>query len=130
LLVACVEGPTGWPKLWFRWLTCEWFRCVVGDATLWKELWVCDCSCWARASSLTAFVFSRCHINTLWTIAQPQNIMPRPINTLVTIAGVEWNCIKVYSMIPVKNTGIEMKNPPTAQTRLTEDFWRYLLVLQ
>lgn len=32
-----------------------------------------------------------CHTKTLWTIAHPQNTMPRPIKTDVTIAGVEWN---------------------------------------
>jgi hypothetical protein len=31
---------------------------------------------------------------------------------------------------PVRNTGIEMKNPPTAQTRVMEDFCRYLFVLE
>lgn len=31
---------------------------------------------------------------------------------------------------PVKNIGIEMKNPPTAQTRLTLDFSRYLFPLK
>lgn len=34
-----------------------------------------------------------------------------------------------YVSLPVKNIGIEMKNPPTAQTRLTLDFCRYLLPL-
>lgn len=32
--------------------------------------------------------------------------------------------------LPVKKTGIDIKNPPTAQTLVTADFWRYLLVLK
>jgi hypothetical protein len=36
-------------------------------------------------------------------MAHPQKMMPRPINTLVTMAGVEWNWIKVYRMMPVKH---------------------------
>lgn len=35
-----------------------------------------------------------------------------------------------HSYSPVKNIGMEMKNPPTAHARLTLDFWRYLLALQ
>lgn len=31
--------------------------------------------------------------------------------------------------LPVRNIGMDMKNPPTAQARLTLDFWRYLLAL-
>lgn len=67
------------------------------------------------------------------------------------MAGVEWNCVKVYKIIPgkqkrdfnnirkciqkvynapVKNIGIEIKNPPMAHTRLTPDFSRYLLPLK
>lgn len=41
-------------------------------------------------------------MNTLWTIAQPQNTIPSPISALVTIAGVEWNCINVYNIRPEK----------------------------
>jgi hypothetical protein len=33
-------------------------------------------------------------------MAQPQKIIPSPINTLVTMAGVEWNWINVYRIIP------------------------------
>lgn len=43
----------------------------------------------------TLMVFSRCQTNTLCTMAPPQNTMPTPIKMLVTIAGVEWNCVKV-----------------------------------
>jgi hypothetical protein len=32
--------------------------------------------------------------------------------------------------LPVKNTGMLMKKPPTAQTRLIDDFCRYLFVLK
>lgn len=32
--------------------------------------------------------------------------------------------------LPVKNMGIDIKNPPTAQTRLTLDFCKYLFPLQ
>lgn len=86
-------------------------------------------------------------------MAQPQNTIPTPISTLVMIAGVEWNCVNVYSMmpvgelkdmisfllldytliqiyLPVKNIGIDMKKPATAHTRLTLDFCRYLLPLE
>lgn len=42
-------------------------------------------------------------MNTLWTIAQPQKTMPNPMSPLVTIAGVEWNWMNVYSMIPGKH---------------------------
>lgn len=71
------------------------------------------------------------------------------------MAGVEWNCVNVYKIIPkgkekkklchmlclkykyalerqilpVKNIGMEIKNPPTAHTRLTLDFCKYLLPL-
>lgn len=34
-------------------------------------------------------ILTLCHTKTLWTIAHPQNTMPRPIKTDVTIAGVE-----------------------------------------
>lgn len=49
---------------------------------------------WVR-NAFTRLVFSFCHTKTLWTIAQPQNMIPTPINTDVTIAGVEWNCMNV-----------------------------------
>ena len=32
--------------------------------------------------------------------------------------------------IPVRNTGMDTKKPPTAQTRVKADFFRYLLVLK
>lgn len=41
-----------------------------------------------------------CHTKTLWTIAHPQNTMPRPMKTDVTIAGVEWNWMNVYNIMP------------------------------
>lgn len=47
-------------------------------------------------------LLTRCHTNTLWTIAQPQNTIPEPIKTLVMMAGVEWNCIKVYKITAEK----------------------------
>lgn len=99
-----------------------------------------------------------------------------PIRMLVIIAGVEWNCVNVYKImpiyreskrkmgrkklwssglkwvgraetkikaqnpksfywihflnLPVKNIGMEIKKPPTAQTRLTLDFCKYLLPLK
>ncbi|XP_033362596.1 uncharacterized protein LOC117240677 isoform X2 [Bombus vosnesenskii] len=34
------------------------------------------------------YVLTLCHTKTLWTIAHPQNTMPRPMKTDVTIAGV------------------------------------------
>lgn len=52
------------------------------------------------AASLTQIVFSFCHTNTLCTIAAPQNKIPNPIRTLVIMAGVDWNCVKVYRMMP------------------------------
>lgn len=45
-------------------------------------------------------ILTFCHMKTLWTIAQPQKIMPSPINTLVITAGVEWNCMNVYNIMP------------------------------
>jgi hypothetical protein len=39
-----------------------------------------------------------------------------------------WTVSRPISL-PVRKTGIEMKNPPTAQTRVMEDFCRYLFVL-
>lgn len=33
-------------------------------------------------------------------MAQPQNTMPKPISTLVIMAGVEWNWVKVYRIMP------------------------------
>lgn len=94
----------GCPKLWLNALTCDWFKFVWygWDVILWKELWCCWVVSCCKASSLTAFVFSFCHINTLCTIAHPQNMIPNPMKTLVTIAGVEWNWMKVYSIIPEK----------------------------
>lgn len=41
-----------------------------------------------------------CHTKTLWTMAHPQNTMPRPMKTDVTIAGVEWNWMNVYRIMP------------------------------
>lgn len=49
----------------------------------------------AAADCRTQMVFSFCHTNTLWTIAAPQNTIPTPIRTLVTMAGVDWNCVNV-----------------------------------
>lgn len=37
--------------------------------------------------------------------------------------------MNVYRIIPVKNTGMETKNPPTAHILVNADFFRYLLVL-
>lgn len=48
-------------------------------------------------------VVTFCQTKTLWTIAQPQKIMPNPIKTLVTMAGVEWNWMKVYRIIPARH---------------------------
>lgn len=90
-------------------------------------------------------------------MAPPQNRIPMPMRMLVTMAGVEWNCVNVYKIIPmetngnnvrrlacwsavwrlanerghlpVKKMGIDIKNPPTAHTRLMLDFCRYLLPL-
>lgn len=54
----------------------------------------------SERSAFTRFVFSFCQTNTLWTIAQPQNIIPTPMNTDVTMAGVEWNWMNVYRIMP------------------------------
>lgn len=45
----------------------------------------------AVLNAFTRLVFSFCQTKTLWTIAHPQNIIPTPMNTEVTMAGVEWN---------------------------------------
>lgn len=59
--------------------------------------------CWR-----TQIVFSFCQTKTLWTIAPPQNTIPTPISALVTIAGVDWNWVNVYKMIPkIKRTKIK-----------------------
>lgn len=40
-------------------------------------------------------------------MAHPQNTMPRPMKTDVTIAGVEWNWMNVYRIMPVNyNLGL------------------------
>lgn len=44
---------------------------------------------------LKTVVFSFCQMKTLCTMAPPQNRIPTPMRMLVTIAGVEWNCVKV-----------------------------------
>jgi hypothetical protein len=33
-------------------------------------------------------------------MAPPQNTIPTPIKILVIIAGVEWNWVKVYKIMP------------------------------
>lgn len=45
-------------------------------------------------------VFSFCHTKTLCTIAAPQKTIPKPIRMLVIIAGVDWNWVNVYRIIP------------------------------
>lgn len=60
-----------------------------------------------RGSVKNAFpggVLTLCHTKTLWTMAHPQNTMPRPMKTDVTIAGVEWNWMNVYRIIPADHT--------------------------
>lgn len=37
---------------------------------------------------------------------------------------------RMNSLLPVRNTGMLMKNPPTAHIRLMDDFCRYLLLLK
>lgn len=90
-------------------------------------------------------------MKTLLTIAPPQKRIETPMRTLVTIAGVEWNCMKVYKIIPeekrenllhflgkfwkfpllpVKNIGMDIKNPPIAHTRETLDFCKYRFSLK
>lgn len=151
--LICVSGV--WLWLWLEWL---WFRCIWwwfmywtgGDIVL---IGACSDKFKFIGFCRTQIVFSFCHTKTLWTIAHPQNTMPMPMRTLVIIAGVEWNCVNVYRIIPgsqvffllvqnygirtvcgfhlpVKNIGIDMKKPPTAHTLLTLDFWRYLFPLQ
>lgn len=151
----CVNGVWLWLECgWWVWFKCKWLP-------LWY--WTAGCvivligACSDRFRFIgfcrTHMVFSFCHTNTLCTIAQPQNTMPMPIRMLVIMAGVEWNWVNVYNMMPaagenekkqvvklrwfygffyepVKNIGMEMKNPPTAQTLLTLDFCRYLFPLE
>lgn len=60
-----------------------------------------------RVSVKNAFpggVLTLCHTKTLWTMAHPQNTMPRPMKTDVTIAGVEWNWMNVYRIMPTDRT--------------------------
>lgn len=40
-----------------------------------------------------------------------------------------WHMINCCIILPVKNMGIDIKNPPTAHVRLTLDFSKYLLSL-
>lgn len=68
---------------------CEWFSCWLAVRFRFNGFWL-----------RTHIVFSFCQTNTLWTMAQPQNTMPMPIKMLVMIAGVEWNCVNVYRMMP------------------------------
>lgn len=56
-------------------------------------------------------------------------MIPTPMNTDVRMAGVDWKWMNVYRITPVRNTGTETKNPPTAHTLDTEDCLRYLLIL-
>lgn len=62
-------------------------------------------------------------------MAQPQKIIPTPMNTEVKMAGVDWKWMKVYRITPVRKTGTDTKKPPTAHTLDTEDCRRYLLIL-
>lgn len=63
--------------------------------------WCCIWCCCCFFMQLKTIVFSFCQMKTLWTIAPPQKRIETPIRTLVTIAGVEWNWMKVYNIIPV-----------------------------
>lgn len=40
------------------------------------------------------------------------------------------SCLMGLGYLPVRKTGMETKKPPTAQTRVTDDFCRYLFVLK
>lgn len=66
-----------------------------------------------------------CQTKTLWTIAQPQKMIPTPINTLVTMAGVEWNWMKVYKMMPANKKQIPSVNKDVKK-QLSQNFskWR------
>jgi len=49
-----------------------------------------------------------CQTKTLWTMAHPQNTIPRPMKTDVTIAGVEWNWMNVYRIMPIDHNDCEI----------------------
>jgi hypothetical protein len=45
-------------------------------------------------------------------MAPPQKRIPIPIKMLVTIAGVEWNCVNVYKIIPAnERNNCRRENP-------------------
>lgn len=71
-------------------------------------------------------VLTRCHTKTLWTMAHPQNTMPRPMKTDVTIAGVEWNWMNVYRIMPADHTRNEINIYRSGDTsaRLAESLAR------
>jgi len=56
-------------------------------------------------------------------------MMPSPMTTEVTIAGVSLKCRKEKRTIPMRKRGMERKKPPMAQVRVSEAFFRYLVVL-
>lgn len=94
---------------WFVWIGCDELIVLIGVCSDCCIFWLTDvwCICWFPVKFkfngfwfLTHIVFSFCQTNTLWTMAHPQNTIPIPIKTLVIIAGVEWNCVNVYKIIP------------------------------
>lgn len=51
-----------------------------------------------------------------------------PLKEPKLIYDSQYNILSTVNL-PVKNIGMDMKKPPTAQTRLTLDFCKYLLPL-
>lgn len=96
-----------------------------------------------------------CQTTMLWSIAHPQSTIPTLITILVVMAGVEGNWMIVYKTIskvqqakhlisntkkangsekkisngPVRNTGMDTKNPATAQIRVTAESFKNFLIL-
>ncbi len=100
--LICVSGV--WLWLWLEWL---WFKCIwlMGWFIYWTGgdivlIGACNDKFRLIGFCRTQIVFSFCQTKTLCTIAQPQNTIPMPMRTLVMIAGVEWNCVNVYRIMP------------------------------
>ena len=52
-------------------------------------------------------ILTLCHTKTLWMTAPPQNTIPRPMTTDVTIAGVSLKWRKVKRTIPGKRDSVK-----------------------
>lgn len=137
--LICVSGV--WLWLWLEWL---WFKCIwlMGWFMYWTGgdivlIGACNDKFKLIGVCRVQVVFSFCQTKTLWTIAQPQNTMPIPISTLVTIAGIKLNWVNVYRIIPemelfdVKKNAIQQSlYRSTHQLKILVSKWRIRLQLK